>query len=56
MEEKLLELEKTMDSVMSCNLDDKSKKIILNVLKKEIFELRQDMSIINKNIETYRGK
>lgn len=56
MEEKLLRLENTLDSVISSNLSEEAKQVVLNALKKEIFELRQEISIVNKNVETYKGK
>ena len=53
MERELNGLNEAIDKVMNCNLDDKTKEIILNALRKRLFELRSEIDKVNKDIEFY---
>ena len=52
MEEKLAKLEDVIVKVGESNLDEESKKIILELVRKETFALRSEISVRNQNIET----
>lgn len=52
MEEKLTKLEDVIVKVGESNLDEEDKKIILELVRKETFALRSEISVRNQNIET----
>ena len=52
MEEKLTKLEDVIVKVGESNLDEEAKKIILELVRKETFALRSEISVRNQNIET----
>lgn len=56
MEEKLTKLEDVIVKVGESNLDEEDKKIILELVRKETFALRSEISVRNQNIETVFSK
>ena len=52
MEEKLAKLEDVIVKVGESNLDEEAKRIILELVRKETFVLRSEISVRNQNIET----
>ncbi len=54
-----MELEKlnnAIEEVKNSNLSNETKEFVLNELRKRLFELRNEISSINKNVETYKTR
>ena len=56
MEKELAKIEVAIEKVTESDLDNETKEFVLNVLKKRLFELRNEISTINKNVEIYKAK
>ena len=54
--EELERLMKAYEEVKTSDLNEDVKKIVLDTMKARIFELRTELSRIEKNINIYNGK
>ncbi len=54
--EELEKLMKAYEEVKTSDLNEDVKKIVLDTMKARIFELRTELSRIEKNINIYNGK
>jgi hypothetical protein len=55
MEEELKKLDVAIEKVTDSNLDNETKEFVLNVLKKRLFELRNELATVNRNVEIYQA-
>ncbi len=55
MEEELKKLDVAIEKVTESNLDNETKEFVLNVLKKRLFELRNELATVNRNVEIYQA-
>jgi len=56
MEKELEKLDLVIFKVTNSNLDDETKSYILKQLQKRAFELRNDISKVNQDVEIYKAK
>ena len=56
MEKELEKLNNAIEKVFHSNLDDNTKEFVLEELKRRVFDLRNEISTVNKNVEIFKGK
>ena len=56
MEKELEDLLKAYEEVEKCDLSDEIKKIVLQTVKARIFDLRTELSRVEKNMNIYHTK
>ena len=56
MEKELQDLNDAITKVFQSNLDDNTKEFVLNELKKRLFDLRNEIDVVNKNVEIFKAK
>ena len=54
--EELKKIDLVMNKINNSNLDDQAKEYILHILQKRVFEIRNDLSKIQKDVEIYKAK
>ena len=55
MEEELVKLNDAINKIMQCNLDEETKAFVLSQMKKRLFDLKNEIALVKKNVETYHG-
>ncbi len=54
--EELIKIDEAIDHIMASNLDDNIKKFLMRQLNRRVYEIRTEMAIISRDMETYKAR